>query len=584
MKQKSPLLRIWELGYTEHKRLYSAIISALIGVLGGIIPYISAAQIIIGMVNDKREINFYLLWSMVGLIGYLSKTFLYNYALALSHRAAFFILKDIRKRVLEKLPKLPLGTVMDTKSGKLKQIIVDQVESMETTLAHLLPEMTSNIVGPICVLIYLFILDWRMALLSLVSLPVGMIFMMAVMKNYGKDWANAVKTTQEMNETIVEYIGGIEVIKAFNQGKNSYAKFTDRVKANATYYYNWMKRSQFSISLSYAISPTTLVTVLPVGWLLYRTGSLSVETFITCIILSLGLVTPLLAAMGFIDNLAKIGTTVASVDEFLDGKEQQHSKAPVELGKLDIAMENVSFGYHEDTEVLHNVNLTIPAGTMTALVGPSGGGKSTIAKLIAGFWDVNKGTITLGGIDEKKIPLNQLYDHTAFVTQDNYLFDDTILENIRMGKTTATNEEVIEVAKAAGCNDFIEQLENGYETKVGGGGAHLSGGERQRIAIARAMLKNAPIIILDEATAYIDPENEAIIQKAVAKLVKGKTVIVIAHRLSTITDANQIVVVKDGQIEAVDTHNNLLNTCPLYKSMWQAHQGTKDGDSLCLKH
>lgn len=580
MKQKSPLQRIWELGYSEHKRLWGAIISALIGVLGGIVPYISAAQIIIGMVNSKRDINYYVIWCIIGLAGYLLRTLLYNYALSLSHQAAFSILKDIRIKVLEKLPKLPLGTVIDTKSGKLKQIIVDQVERMETTLAHLLPEMTSNIVGPICVLIYLFVLDWRMALLSLISLPIGMAFMMAVMKDYSKDWEGGVKTTQNMNETIVEYIGGIEVIKAFNQGKHSYKKFSDRVLANATYYYNWMKRSQFNISLSHSISPTTLVTVLPVGWLLYRGGSLSVETFITCIILSLGLVTPLLAAMGFIDNLAKIGTTVSSVDEFLNGKEQQHEIIPVKLGKPDIILENVSFGYHSDKEVLHNVNLTIPADSLTALVGPSGGGKSTIAKLIAGFWDVNNGTIKLGGVDEKKIPLHQLYENTAFVTQDNYLFDDTILENIRMGRINATDEEVKEVSKAAGCNEFIEQLENGYETIVGGGGAHLSGGERQRIAIARAMLKDAPIIILDEATAYIDPENEAIIQKSVAKLVQGKTVIVIAHRLSTITDSNQIVVVKDGQIEAADTHNNLLTTCPLYKSMWQAHLGTKDGDNI----
>jgi ATP-binding cassette subfamily B protein len=578
MEQKSSLLRIWEMGASEHGHLSAAIISALIGVLGGIFAYIAAAHIIIAMVNNKKALSYYLLWCGIGLAGYLLRTLLYNFALALSHQAAFSILKEIRCQVLAKLPKLPLGTVLDTKSGKLKQIIVDQVESMETTLAHLLPEMTSNIVGPICVLIYLFVLDWRMALLSLVSLPIGMAFMMTIMKGYSKDWEGAVKTTQEMNETIVEYISGIEVIKAFNQGKHSYTKFSDRVKANASYYYNWMKRCQFNMSLAYSIAPTTLVAVLPVGWLLYIGGTLSTETFLTCIILSLGLVAPLLAAMGFIDNLAKIGTTVASVDEFLKGEEQQHETMPVKLGKLDISLKNVSFGYLADKEILHEVNLNISAGSMTALVGPSGGGKSTIAKLIAGFWDVKSGSITLDGVDEKKIPLEQLYEQTAFVSQDNYLFDDTIMENIRMGRSSASNQEVIAVAKAAGCDHFIQKLEHGYDTKVGGGGTHLSGGERQRIAIARAMLKDAPIVILDEATAYIDPENEAIIQKAVAKLVQGKTVIVIAHRLSTITDADKIVVVKGGQIEAVGNHNTLLNSCPLYQSMWQAHLGIKDGE------
>jgi len=382
-----------------------------------------------------------------------------------------------------------------------------------------------------------------------------------------------------MNETIVEYINGIEVIKAFNQGKHSYAKFSTRVKANASYYYNWMKRSQLNMSLAYSIAPTTLVTVLPAGWLLYRSGNLSIEVFLTCIILSLGLVPPLLKAMGFIDNLAKIGTTVGSIDEFLKGQEQEHETKSVGLASHDISLKNVYFGYHTDQEILHGVNLDIPAGSMTALVGPSGGGKSTIAKLIAGFWDVSSGKITLGGVDQLEIPLEQLYEQTAFVTQDNYLFDDTILENIRMGRTTASDQEVKAVAKAAGCDHFIRALENGYNTKVGGGGAHLSGGERQRIAIARAMLKDAPIVILDEATAYIDPENEAVIQKAVAKLIKGKTIIIIAHRLSTITDADQIVVVKNGQVESIGKHNTLLATCPLYKSMWQAHIGTKDGEA-----
>lgn len=578
METKSPLLRIWELGEKEHTGLIWAVLLALIGVLAGMFPYFAAARIIIGLINGEQEASFYLQCCGLGLLGYCVRTLLYNLALAISHKATFAILKDIRRRVLEKLPRMPLGTIVDTSSGKIKQIIVDQVDSMETTLAHLLPEMTANIVGPVCILIYLFVLDWRMALLSLVSIPLGMIILMSIMANYAKDYEGAVKTTQEMNETIVEYIGGIEVIKAFNQGKNSYGKYANRVKANAAYYYNWMKRCQFNMSLGYAVAPTTLITVLPVGWLMYCSGSLSMEVFITTIILSLSIVGPLLAAMNFTDSLAKVGTIVGSVDEILLGTEQQHSEMPVTLDKPDITFSHVSFGYHESKEILHDVSLTIPTGTMTALVGPSGSGKSTIAKLIAGFWDVEQGIITLGGVDEKDIPLKQLYDQIAFVSQDNYLFDETIRENIRMGKPSASDEEVEAVAKAAGCDAFIRALEKGYDTRVGGGGAHLSGGERQRVAIARAMLKDAPVVILDEATAYIDPENEAVVQKAVAKLVQGKTVIVIAHRLSTITGANQIIVVQDGKIEAVGTHTELLKNCPLYKNMWQAHIGAKDGD------
>lgn len=581
MEANKALLRLWELGESEHGKLKKSVLLALLGVIFGIVPYLCAAKVIVGLIDNERNFSFYLFWCAVALVGYIFRTLLYNLALAISHKGAFVILKNIRQMVLEKLPKLSLGSIMDISSGKMKQIIIDQVESMEITLAHLIPEMTSNLVAPILVLLYLFILDWRMALISIISIPIGMIFMMAIMGNYEKDYAQAVKTTQDMNETIVEYIGGIEVIKAFNQGENSYKKFSDRVKANASYYYNWMKRCQFNMALSNAIAPTTIITVLPIGFIFYINKSLSLGDFITIIILAMSIVTPLLAAMGFIDNLAKIGTIVGSVDEILMSEEQNHGNTPVTLKNTAINLKNVSFGYSEDKEILHNINLSIPQGSVTALVGPSGGGKSTIAKLIAGFWDVPKGKITIGNIDVKDIPLSQIYDQVAFVSQDNFLFDDTVLENIRMGKVTATDEEVVKAAKASGCDTFIRNLEEGYQTKVGGGGAHLSGGERQRIAIARAMLKDSPIIVLDEATAYIDPENEVIIQEAVAQLIKGKTLILIAHRLSTVIDADQIVLVKEGEIEAIGTHENLQRESSLYESMWNAHIGVRGEESVC---
>lgn len=579
MQKQSPLLRIWSWGKDEHVRLIGAVVSALIAVVLGMLPYFAAAQVIIGMLAGERELSFYLPWLSLGMAGYAARTLLYNMALSMSHKATFSILKTIRQKILEKLPRLPLGTVMDMPSGKMKQIIVDQVDGMETTLAHLFPELTANLAGPVLIIIYLCVLDWRMALLAIITIPVGMVFMMFVMGNYARDYEGAVKTTQEMNGTIVEYINGIEVIKAFNQGKASYAKFSDRVKANASYYYNWMKKSQFGVSMAYAIVPAALITILPVGWLLYQNGSLPVETFMMTIILSLGIAGPLIAAMNFVDTLAMVGTTVTAVDELFSAEEQQHGVREVRFRDMDIELSHVSFGYHDEKYVLHDVSLSIPAGSMTALVGPSGSGKSTIAKLIAGFWDVKDGTVSIGGVDEKKIPLEQLYSKVAFVSQDNYLFDESVRENIRMGNLSATDQEVEAAAKAAGCDPFIRALEKGYETNAGGGGAHLSGGERQRIAIARAMLKDAPIVILDEATAYIDPENEAVIQKAIAKLVRGKTVIVIAHRLSTIRDADNIVVVKDGQIEASGTHEKLRETCPLYETMWQAHIGAKDGDA-----
>lgn len=572
MQQKSPMLRLWELGEQYHGGLIRAVLSASIGVLCGILPYFAAAQIIIGLIHREQYASYYLLWCAAALGGYVLRAVLYALALSMSHKATFSILKEIRERILAKLPKLPLGTVMDTPSGQMKQIIVDQVESMERPLAHLLPEMTSNILAPVCILVYLFVLDWRMALLSLVSIPVGMAFMMAVMANYGKQYEGSVKVTQEMNSTIVEYIGGIEVIKAFNQGKHSYEKLSQRVLTNASYFYHWMKSCQLPVSISRTLAPTTLITILPAGWALYLGGSLDIETFVTVIILSLGIAGPLLAAMDFVDSLAKVGTIVGQVDSILNSKEQQHGMTPVSFDSMDIRLGHVSFGYHADQEILHDVSLAIPSGTVTAFVGPSGSGKSTIAKLIAGFWDVKKGTITLGGHDLRDIPLSQLYEQTAFVSQDNYLFNESVRGNIRMGKPGASDREVEAAAKAAGCDAFIRKLEQGYDTLVGGGGAHLSGGERQRIAIARAMLKNAPIIIFDEATANVDPENEDKLQKAMEELTRDKTIIMIAHRLKTVQKADQILVLDEGVIAERGTHAELSEKPGLYRDFLNARK------------
>ena len=579
MKEQSPVGRIWELGEKEHGRLITAVVLAVVGVAGGMVPYFAAAKMIVMLIGGEQSVAAYIPWLLTALGGFLVRTVLYNCALSVSHKATFNILKTIRQRLLEKLPRLPLGTVMDMSSGKLKEIIVDQVDSMETTLAHLFPEMTANIVAPLLTVIYLFVLDWRLALLSLAVFPVAFVFMMMVMGNYAKDFEGAVKATNEMSSTMIEYINGIEVIKAFNQGKQSYSRLTDKIRANAQYYYDWMRRSQLGMSMAYAFFPAQMLTILPLGWVFYTNGSLSVETFVTVIILALGMAAPIVAAFNFVDTLAQVGTTVAQVDEILKAEEQEHGTSPVSFTNHSMEVKDVSFSYHTEKEILHKVSLDIPQNGMTALVGPSGSGKSTLAKLLAGFWDVKEGTVLMGGHDLKEIPLTQLYDQVAYVSQDNYLFDDTVRENIRMGRMDATDQEVEAAAHAAGCDSFIGELEKGYDTLVGGGGAHLSGGERQRIAIARAMLKDAPIVILDEATAYIDPENEAVIQKAVAKLVENKTVIVIAHRLSTITDADNIVVVKDGQIEAMGTHEQLLKECALYAEMWRAHMGAKDGDT-----
>ncbi len=581
MKQKSPATILWELAKKEHSKLKTSVFIASIGVIAGIIPYIAASRILVELLKGNEDFKIYSLWLGIGLLSYILKSFLYSMALSVSHKATFSVLKDVRLRMLEKLPKMPLGEIISVPSGNFKQIIVDQVESMEKPLAHLLPEMTSNLLGSLSIFIYLLFLDWRMALLSLVSIPVGMLFMGLVMKNYAVQYEGSVKVNREMNSAIIEYVNGIEVIKTFNQDKRSYAKYKDKVIANARYFYEWMKSCQLPVSLSKNISPTIMITVLPFGWYFYISGSLSAEVFISVIILSLGIAGPLLETINFVDGLAKIGTIANSINLILEGKEQKHSDREVTIQQYNIDLQNVKFGYEEEKEILHGISLNIKEGTTVAFVGPSGSGKSTLAKLIAGYWDITEGNINIGGYNLNEIPLKQLYSLTAFVSQDNFLFNESIRENIRMGNPSASDKEVEDIAKKSGCHDFIMKMEHGYDTVIGSSGSHVSGGERQRISIARAMLKNAPIVILDEATSYIDPENEVIIKHALSKLIKDKTVIIIAHRLSTITDAEQIFLIENGELVSYGKHDELLKGCELYRNMWNAHIGTKDGGMKC---
>lgn len=554
---------------------------SVLGVASGLVPYYAAAQMLIGLIGTERSFSFYIFWGIVAAVGYLAKSTFAILSTSVSHTATFLALRDIRKQIVDKFSRMPMGTLLNTPSGQLKDTLVDRVEGLETPLAHLLPEMSANVLVPVFIVVYLFVLDWRMALISLITIPVGMAFMATILKTYPQQYEGSVKINQRMNNAVVEYVNGIEVIKAFNQSAASYGKYSDAVHENADYFYKWMKSCQWAMASYNAICPAVLITVLPAGVLFYAAGSITSANLITIIILSLGIVGPLIAASNFADSLGMVGTVVNEIAALLDGPELVRPTQPVSLDSQEIRLNDVSFSYNNDGDnAIQHIDLTIKPGTVTALVGPSGSGKSTITKLIAGFWDVGAGSITLGGKDLRTIPQKQLADQIAYVSQDNYLFDDTIRENIRMGRLSASDAEVEEVAKAAGCDAFIRRLENGYDTNVGGAGGHLSGGERQRIAIARAMLKNAPIIILDEATAYIDPENEAVVQQAVSKLVAGKTLIIIAHRLSTITDSDQIVVMKDGSISGIGTHDELLKTSELYREMWQAHIGAKDGEKV----
>lgn len=575
-KEKSTFGWIFTFAGQKKSGYIASVLLAVFGAAFQILPFFVMARVIGKLLAGDKGLAGYLPDCAVLAAFWGLRVLFHALSTAQSHQATFAVLGNIRKQCLEKLAKLPLGDVQARGSGELKNILVERVDSIEPTLAHVIPEMSSNALVVLATFVYLLVLDWRMALASLITFPLGMVFFARMMAGYNENNEKTVAATNTLNDTAVEYIGGIEVIKVFGKAKSSYEKFVSAAKACAESYIDWMNKSNFCFTFAMNSMPATLLSVLPIGGLLLKNGTLSPERFVMVVIVSMELITPIIGCMKFTDDLARVDTIISQVTDILTAPELSRPESDEQTPHgSTVELRDVHFGYGEK-EVLHGVNLNFREGTVNALVGPSGSGKSTIAKLMAAFWDVGSGSITVGGADIRSISAEHYHELVAYVAQDNFLFDTTVRENIRMGRPGATDFDVEQAAKDCGCYDFIQGLENGFETRVGSGGGHLSGGERQRICIARAMLKNAPIVILDEATAYTDPENEAILQESVARLVRGKTLIVIAHRLSTIAGADQIAVVNDGRIEAAGTQDELLKTCPLYVSMWNAHMAARD--------
>ncbi len=558
---------------------------ALLSVACCIAPYFMIARIVRQLMNGVRDWKLFLIECGITALFWLGNVLFHAISTSMSHIATFNLLGNIRKKMCDKLTRVPLGTVLDMPSGSLKSIIIERIDSMETTLAHIIPEYTSNILLSVALVVYLFVLDWRLALACLAVLPVGFIAMCFMFKDGPARFKYVLDKTKALNDTAVEYINGIEVIKAFGKSKSSYERFVVAAKEGSDCYVEWMRDCIWPHAVATIVTPSLIFSLLPIGGFMFLNGAIDASMFISVIILALSAVQPFLIAFTYHDDIAKAGAIFGEVGSIMDLPELERPAVDAKKPKDNsIVLRNVKFSYHkeieneEKKEILHGINMSLPQGSYTAFVGPSGSGKSTIARLIASLWDVDSGSIEIGGVNIKDLSLEEYNSRVAYVSQDNFLFDMSVRENIRLGRQNASDAEVEEVAKKSGCYDFIMSLENGFETVVGGSGAHLSGGERQRIAIARAMMKDAPIVILDEATAYTDPENEAIIQKSVAQLVKGKTLVVIAHRLSTVSDADKIYVIKDGAIDSEGTHEELLSQNGLYKNMWEAHISSKDGE------
>ena len=555
-----------------------SVVLALFSMLCGIVPYYFIAKIVEDLLAGSTDKSKYIINCVVILALWLGHSLFHALSTANSHLATFHTLAVIRKTALDKLAKMPLGDVISQPSGALKSTIIERIDSIETTLAHILPEFTTGIGAPIIILVYAFTINWKLGLAALITVPLGIVCYMLMMFGYEENYSRTVRATKSLNAVTTEYINGIEVIKVFGKAQSSYEKFAAAAKESAASFVDWMRKCNVYMTFAMCIMPATMLSVLPIGGIMAMHGTVSTADFITVIILTVGLIEPLIGVMSYSDDIAQMDTIVTEVRNIIDAPEMvrpESMKKSISGG--DIVLDNVRFSY-SDKEILHGISMTIHKGEFVALVGPSGSGKSTVARLIASLWDTGSGSISYGGVNIKDIPLDDYNKQIAYVSQDNYLFDLSVRENIRLGDQKATDSEIEEAARKCGCHEFIMGLENGYDTVVGNSGGHLSGGERQRIAIARAMLKNADIIILDEATAYTDPENEAVIQRSVAKLVEGKTLIVIAHRLSTVKNADRLYVIRDGIIEEQGTHDELLKNGGLYSSMWSAHISAKDGE------
>ena len=556
------------------------VITAMIGVACGIIPYFAVASIITQLINGVTDYRVFLGFTALIFAGFAGAIIGHSISTIGSHNLAFSIIEDTRKRVVEKLSRLSMGTIEEKSSGKWSQFMVETLDKMEKPIAHVIPEVLANVIIPIVIVVIIFILNWKIGLANLVTLPLGMLFSMLMMKDYEAKSKRYIEASKKMNAAAVEYIQGIKVIKAFNKSASSYDKFQKAVEDNRDSMLDWYLSVCFAMIAAMEVLPSTLLFVLPVGLYLFMTGGITIPVLIMCVLLSYASYKPFLKAMGYMDTIANVRVIFTEIQSVLDFPELVRSDTAPEPHGYDVRFEHVVFGYGEQAaggvKVFDGLNFTAKEGELTAIVGSSGSGKSTIAKLLAGFWNIESGHITIGGADIGSMSLERNMRLVTYVSQENFLFNKSIRDNLKMAKEDATDEEIEAACKKASCHDFIQNLPDGYDTDAGNAGNKFSGGERQRLTIARALLKDSPIVVLDEATAYSDPENEAVIQQSIDNLVKNKTVIMIAHRLSTIVNADKIIVLDKGRIAAEGTHTELLQSSPLYQKMWQSHMSSKD--------
>ena len=583
-KRKTGLARLIEIAGTKRRLLIGAMLLAVITAIVQFVPIIAVYNILIELAEHALDPSlidkaYIWLWSYIALGAFFAFGVLTFASLMLSHIAAFNILYEIRMQLVQKMVRLPLGFFSRRASGELKKIMSDDVERIELFIAHHIPDIVTALLFPLILVSYMFAVDWRLAIVVLAVLAMAFYVMgrMYTGKKIREVSKRYVETLGRMNASIVEYIRGIQVVKTFTESTNAYRKLNDDIKEYRKFANEVNVQYQPTYVGFLTILSSALLFIIPVAvWLLVGTASYATFVPVLLMFLFFGVAVffPVLKLLWIGSFLNQNNMGVQKIDDILYMDEIEEPDIPRHPKDASVEFRNVSFAY-DTTPILKAISFISHPGTITALVGPSGAGKSTVAMLAARFWDVQSGEILIGGVPVKEIPTSVLMDNVAFVFQDNMLFVDTIEENLRMGNKTATFEEVARAACAAQCHEFIESLPNGYQTLVGEGGIYLSGGEAQRIALARAILKDSPIILLDEATAFADPENEGKILAAFSHLIKGKTVLVIAHRLSTITNADRILYVDKGVIAEQGTHEQLLALKGEYARMWETYNRAK---------
>ncbi len=547
-----------------------AVLMMSVGIIANIAPYFFMYQIISPLTRGEHIDASYILLRVVAIaICEIIFSVTYVQGLEFSHISAYNTLKNLRISLQGKLEKQPLGNITELGSGRIKKVFTDDIDQVELLLAHAIPEGIANIAIPAIIIVLMFVFNWRLGLLSLVPLVVGM-FAMGMMMKSGMEKMNAYyESAANMNNTIIEYVNGMEVVKVFNKDGDSYKRFGKVVRSYRDFTLDWYKVCWPWMAVYSSVLPCLVLLMLPFGSLMVLGGTITLDKMVLVFCMSFAVGPSVLKALNFAGKFPQLDYKITELEKMMEHPPLKEGTSGFKGNNMDVEFRDVHFSY-KDAEVLHGVDLALKQGTTTALVGESGSGKSTLAKLLVHYYDLDSGSITIGGQDITDMSLESLNDQVAFVSQEQFLFNISLYENILIGKPDATKEEVLDAAARAQCNEFLERFPQGIETQAGDGGKQLSGGERQRISLARAILKDAPIIVLDEATAFMDPENEEKMNAALDEIVKEKTVLVIAHRLSTIKNADKICVMKEGYCIAADTHDKLIDSCDEYRNLWEA--------------